>query len=211
MPTAALRVVLADDHDLVRSALQALLLSIPGVQVTGEARDGIELLALLESAPADLVLTDISMPRMDGIEATAQIRARFPGVKVLAVSMYDSADFVQRAVGAGACGYLMKQASPAELAEALRSIVATGSYFSAPVARLLMQPTERAADDDLTGRQLEVLKCIAGGLSAKEIAFRLGLSRKTVDVHRARIMDRLQVSDVASLTRYALRQGLIAQ
>ena len=204
-----IQVVLADDHDLVRSGIKALLSTVEGVQVIAEARNGNELLQLLESVKPDVVMTDISMPGMDGITAIAEIHARFPDVKVLVLSMYDTVDFVKRAVANGACGYLMKDAPPFELEQALRSVMATGSYFSAAVAQRLLQPSEPTVDDELTHRQVEILKLIAQGKASKEIAYELGLSPKTVDVHRARIMERLRLNDIASLTLYAVRKGLI--
>jgi two-component system, NarL family, nitrate/nitrite response regulator NarL len=204
-----IQVVLADDHDLVRSGIKALLATVEGVQVIAEARNGQELLSLLESVKPDVVMTDISMPGMDGITAIAEIHARYPDVRVIVLSMYDTVDFVKRAVANGACGYLMKDAPPFELEQALRSVMATGSYFSAAVAQRLLQPSEPTVDDELTTRQVEILTLIAQGKSAKEIAFKLGLSPKTVDVHRARIMERLRLNDIASLTRYAVRKGLV--
>lgn len=207
-PTS-IRVVLADDHDLVRSGIKALLSTVEGVQVIAEARNGAELLALLDSVRPDIVMTDISMPGMDGITAIAEIHARHPDIRVIVLSMYDTVDFVKRAVANGACGYLMKDAPPFELEQALRSVMATGSYFSAAVAQRLLQPSEPTVDDELTQRQVEILTLIAQGKSAKEIAFELGLSPKTVDVHRARIMERLRLNDIASLTRYAVRKGLV--
>ncbi len=204
-----IQIVLADDHDLVRSGIKALLSTVEGVRVIAEARNGNELLALLESVKPDVVMTDISMPGMDGITAIAEIHARHPDVRVIVLSMYDTVDFVKRAVANGACGYLMKDAPPFELEQALRSVMATGSYFSAAVAQRLLQPSEPTVDDELTTRQVEILTLIAQGKSAKEIAFELGLSPKTVDVHRARIMERLRLNDIASLTRYAVRKGLV--
>jgi two-component system, NarL family, nitrate/nitrite response regulator NarL len=204
-----IQIVLADDHDLVRSGIKALLSTVDGVHVIAEARNGLELLQILESVKPDVVMTDISMPGMDGITAISAIHSRFPAVKVIVLSMYDTVDFVKRAVANGACGYLMKDAPPFELEQALRSVMATGSYFSAAVAQRLLQPSEPTVDDELTTRQVEILTLIAQGKSAKEIAFELGLSPKTVDVHRARIMERLRLNDIASLTRYAVRKGLV--
>ncbi len=209
VPFKPLRIVLADDHDLVRSGIKALLTMIDGVEVIAEARDGRELLTLLEGVTPDLVMTDISMPGMDGIAAIAEIHDRYPALKVLVLSMYDTVDFVKRAMASGACGYLMKDAPPFELEQALRSVMTMGSYFSPAIAQRLMQPSEPTADDELTQRQIEILKLIAQGRASKEIAFELGLSSKTVDVHRARIMDRLRLNDIASLTLYAVRKGLI--
>lgn len=203
------RVVLADDHELVRSGIKALLSMVEGVEVIAEAGDGSELVALVDSLTPDLVMTDISMPGMDGITAISEIHRRHPQVKLLVLSMYDTVDFVKRAVASGACGYLMKDAPPFELEQAVRSVMSTGSYYSPSIAQRLLQPAEPTADDELTQRQVEILKLIAQGRASKEIAFELGLSPKTVDVHRARIMDRLQLNDIASLTRYAVRKGLV--
>jgi len=204
-----IRVVLADDHDLVRSGIKALLGMVEGVEVIAEARDGEELIKLVESLKPDVVMTDISMPGMDGITAIAEIHGRMPEVRMLVLSMYDTVDFVKRAVANGACGYLMKDAPPFELEQALRSVMATGSYFSPAIAQRLLQPSEPTVDDELTHRQVEILKLIAQGKASKEIAYELGLSPKTVDVHRARIMERLRLNDIASLTLYAVRKGLI--
>lgn len=204
-----IRVVLADDHDFVRSGVKALLSTIPGVQVVGEARDGNELLQATQALGPDVVVTDISMPGVDGITAVGQISQRFPRVRVLVLSMHDSAEAVKRAVANGACGYLRKDAPQSELEQALRSIVSGGSYFGTGVAQLLLQRQEPAVDEQLTNRQMEILVLLAEGKSSKEIAFELGLSSKTVDVHRANIMARLKITDVASLARYAVRNGLV--
>jgi len=203
------RIVLADDHDLVRTGIKALLTRIDGVDVVAEARDGQDLVSVVSSLQPDIVMTDISMPGMDGIAAITDIHARWPQLRLLVLSMYDSVDFVKRAVAAGACGYLMKDAPPFELEQAVRSVMATGSYFSPAIAQRLLQPSEPTADEMLTARQVEILRLIAAGKASKEIAYELGLSPKTVDVHRARIMDRLQINDIAGLTLYAVRKGLI--
>lgn len=203
------RIVLADDHDLVRSGIKALLSMVDGLEVIAEARDGRELIALVDRLIPDVVMTDISMPGMDGITAIAHIHAKHPQVRLLVLSMYDTVDFVKRAVASGACGYLMKDAPPFELEQSVRSVMATGSYFSPAIAQRLLQPSEPTVDDELTHRQVEILRLIAQGRASKEIAYELGLSPKTVDVHRARIMDRLHLYDIASLTLYAVRKGLI--
>jgi DNA-binding NarL/FixJ family response regulator len=204
-----IRVVLADDHDLVRSGLQALLAQAADIEVVGQARNGEELLAVLERVTPDVVVTDISMPRLDGLSAILRIHEQQPLLPVLVLSMYDTVDFVKRAVANGACGYLMKDAAPHELEHAVRAVANTGSYFSSAVAQLLLRPTEPTATDELTQRQIEILVLLAEGRSSKGIAYELGLSAKTVDVHRARIMERLRLNDVASLTRYAVRKGLV--
>jgi DNA-binding NarL/FixJ family response regulator len=202
-------VVLADDHDLVRAGILGLIELLPNVEVVAQAGSGEELLALLERVHADLVVTDIHMPGMGGLEAVAKIHMRHPQAAVLVLSMFDTADVVQRAVASGASGYLMKNAAPKELQNAVQAMLTTGSYLNTRVARLLVQKPESCAADGLTERQKEILSKLASGMSSKEIAFELNLSPKTVDVHRARIMERLNLRDVASLTRYAVRRGLV--
>ena len=202
-------IVLADDHDLVRSGIRSLLAQIAGVTVVAEAKDGNELIAAVERLQPDIVMTDISMPGMDGLSAIAKLHERHPQVRLVIISTHDTADFVKRAVANGACGYLTKDASPDELERAVRSVMASGSYFSGLIARRVLEPAEPTADDELTARQVEILTLLAQGLASKEIAFKLGLSSKTVDVHRSRIMERLDLHDVSSLTRYAIRKKLI--
>ena len=208
-PTAPIRVVLADDHDLVRSGIKALLSMLGGIEVVAEARNGNELIVIVDALKPDIVLTDISMPGMDGITAIAHLHDSHPEVRLLVLSMYDTVEFVKRAVASGACGYLMKDAPPLELELAIRSVMASGAYFSPAISQRLLQPSEPTAADELTQRQIEILSLIARGRASKEIAFALGLSPKTVDVHRARIMERLGISDIAGLTLYAVRKGLV--
>jgi DNA-binding NarL/FixJ family response regulator len=208
-PPETIRTVLADDHDLVRSGLKLLLGMIRGLEVVREARNGDELLTAVERDRPDLVVTDISMPGMDGLSALAKISAMQPAPRVLVVSMHDSPDFIRRAFKLGAAGYVMKEGSPVELEHAVRSVMAGQQYYSPQVAHRLLQTQERSPEEVLNERQVEILVLIARGHAAKEIAFKLGLSPKTVDVHRARIMERLGIDDVAGLTLYCVRQGLV--
>lgn len=203
------RLVIADDHDLVRAGLVQLLGSMAGVDVVGEARNGMELLDAVEALRPDVVITDITMPGTDGLEAVEQLRARGHTVKILIVSMYDTLDFVHRALRAGANGYLLKGSPASEIEFAIRRVVEGGNYYSAEVSQRLAQPQEAKPTELLTGRQLEVLVRLAQGQSSKEIAFELQLSSKTVDVHRAAIMSRLGLRDLASLILYAVRMGLV--
>jgi DNA-binding NarL/FixJ family response regulator len=210
MPASStIQVVLADDHDLVRAGIRSLLSAIKGVQVMAEVGDGEELLELLQSLHPDLVITDISMPGMDGITAMRRIRALYPDLRVLVLSMDDSAESIRRAVDAGANGYVRKDAPGFELEMAVRTVMATGRYFGTGVTQRLLEPVEPGVEDLLTERQIEILRMLVRGRSSKEIAYDLGLSFKTVDVHRTRIMERLQVKDIASLTLYAVRKGLV--
>ena len=206
---SVLRVVVADDHDLVRTGIKSLLSQIEGVEVVGEARDGEELVRLAARLEPDLVMTDISMPGLDGLAAIDRIHLAQPNVRLVVLSTYNTGDYVRRAVASGACGYLMKDAPLDELKQAIRSVMTTGGYFTSAIAKLLMAPAERGFDDLLTRRQVEILKLLAQGMASKEIGFELGISSKTVDVHRARLMERLQIHDVASLTLYAVRKGLV--
>lgn len=207
--TLPIRVILADDHELVRSAIKALLRAVPGVDVIAEASDGRELVTLVESLHPDIVMTDVSMPGMDGIAAIAEIKAGHPAVRQLVLSMHDTADVVRRAVDAGACGYLKKNSPRFELEHAIHSVMRNGAYFSPAVTQLLLQPAERSADQELTRRQVQIVTLIAQGMDSNAVALELGLSAKTVHVHRARIMERLGLKHVASLTLYALRKGLV--
>lgn len=207
----AVRVVLADDHYVVRSGIRALLDTMPGVETVGEAATGEELIGEVDRTSPELVITDLSMPETDGMRAIAELRNRHPDLKILAISMYDTSDFVQGALRSGANGYVMKDATPTELGFAVETVLSGESYLSPRVSGRLVQSLrgERNGDAPLTTRQREVLMMIARGYSTKEIAFELGLSPKTVEVHRARLMERLGISDVAGLTLYAVRKRLI--
>ena len=207
--TAAVRVILADDHALLRSGLAALLEQVEGIEVVAEAGDGEEMIRLAEALKPDIVFSDIEMPGRDGLDAIEHLRRSIPQVRCIVVSMHGTAEMVKRAAQAGAAGYVMKNASAQELRTAIDTVLDRGSYFSPSITALLLSPKEPGPRDVLTGRQIEILKLMARGLSTKEIAFELELSPKTVDAHRARIMGRLDLTDIASLTRYAVRKGLV--
>jgi two-component system, NarL family, nitrate/nitrite response regulator NarL len=193
----------------VRAGLRALLSGLKDVRVIAEVRDGQELLELLESVHPDVVITDITMPRIDGITALRRIRERHPDLRVIMVSMVDDPEAIKRAVASGANGYVRKDSPDFELEMALRTVMSTGSYFGTGVTERLLVPSEPAVEDLLTKRQIEILTLLASGKSSKEIGFDLGLSSKTVDVHRTRIMERVGLNDLASLTLYAVRKGLV--
>jgi len=203
------RVVLADDHQLVRTGVKALLGLIKGVEVIAEAKDGAELLSLVDGLQPDLVITDLAMPGLDGTQAITAIRRQHPDLPILVLSMHEEPEVVRHAAAAGASGYVMKGAPPFELEQAVRGVMRSGTYYSPAVTQCLLQASPPAAADELTPRQLEILKLIAQGKASKEIAFDLGLSPKTVDVHRARLMERLNIKDIAGLTLYAVRKGLV--
>ena len=210
----ALRVLLADDHALVRAGMRSLLRDIEGVAVVGEAADGGQALALAERERPDVVLLDIAMKGMNGLEAAARFRELHPGIKVIILSMHASEEYVLQALRAGAAAYLIKDSATAELELALRSVMRGETYLSPAISRQVVEGYVQrvgagAGEDPLTPRQREVLKRIAEGRSTKEIAFDLGLSVKTVETHRAQIMERVGIRDVAGLVRYAMRTGLV--
>ncbi len=214
-PAAPIRVVLADDHALVRAGMRSLLGAMAQVQVVGEAASGEEALALAERERPDVVLMDIAMKGMTGLEAASRMREQHPGVRVVILSMHAGEEYVLQAMRAGAVGYLLKDAATGELELALRSVMRGESWFSPAVSRQVVEGYVQrvggeAAVDVLTPRQREVLKLVAGGKSTKEIAFDLNLSVKTVETHRAQIMERLGIRDVAGLVRYALKTGLVS-
>lgn len=210
-----IRVVLADDHALVRAGMHSLLSGMAQVQVVGEAASGEEALVLAERERPDVVLMDIAMKGITGLEAAARMRDQYPEVRVVILSMHSGEEYVLQALRAGAVGYLLKDAATGELELALRSVMRGESWFSPAVSRQVVEGYVQrvggeAAADVLTARQREVLKLVAGGKSTKEIAFDLNLSVKTVETHRAQIMERLGIRDVAGLVRYALRTGLVS-
>jgi DNA-binding NarL/FixJ family response regulator len=215
-PSAApIRVVLADDHALVRAGMRSLLGGMALVEVVGEAASGEEALVLAERERPDVVLMDIAMKGMSGLDAAARMREQNPGVRVIILSMHAGEEYVLQALRAGAIGYLLKDAATGELELALRSVMRGESWFSPAVSRQVVEGyVQRVggepAADVLTARQREVLKLVAGGKSTKEIAFDLNLSVKTVETHRAQIMERLGIRDVAGLVRYALKTGLVS-
>lgn len=211
---ARLRVLLVDDHALVRAGMRALLQELADVEVVAEASDGAQALQIAEREQPDVVLMDIAMKGMNGLEAAAKLRERQPGVKVVILSMHTSEEYVLLALRAGAAAYLIKDSATAELGLALNSVMRGETYLSPAISRQVVDGYVQrvgagAGADPLTQRQREVLKHIAEGRSTKEIAFELDLSVKTIETHRAQIMERLGIRDVAGLVRYAMRVGIV--
>jgi DNA-binding NarL/FixJ family response regulator len=207
-----IRVLLADDHALVRAGIRSLLNAMAEVEVVAEASSGEEALELAQTSRPDVVLMDIAMKGITGLEAAARMRDRVPEVRVVILSMHSGEEYVLQALRAGAAGYLLKDAATGELELALRSVMRGESWLSPAVSRQVVEGYVRSgesAPEVLTARQREVLRLVAGGKSTKEIAFLLNLSVKTVETHRAQIMERLGIRDVAGLVRYALRTGLV--
>ncbi len=210
-----IHVLVAEDHALVRAGLKLLLQKLNGVQVVAEVGDGLEAVKLVSSIRPDIVLMDIAMPGLNGLEATARIRRENPSTRVILLSMFGSEDYLRQALDAGASGYLLKGADLEELDKAIHSVSRGDSYLTPAVAKHAIDvirqrhsgqagPLER-----LTPRQREVLQLIAEGHSTKAMADRLNLSVKTVETHRAQLMERLNIHDIAGLVRFAIQVGLI--
>ena len=209
------RVLLADDHALVRAGIRSLLSTVPGVEVVAEAGTGQEAVALAEKLRPHVVLMDIAMHNLNGLDATARIVKRHPETRVIIVSMHASEEYALEALRAGASGYVLKDADLMELEHAIGAVTRGDTYLSPAISRHVIADYRRRVTeqpeplDRLTPRQREVLQRIAEGLSTKEIAFKLSLSVKTVETHRAQLMERLNIHDVAGLVRFAVRVGLV--
>ena len=210
-----LRVLIADDHVLVRESLVSLLQSGGDVQVVAQASDGIETVEKAIATRPDVVVTDISMPRLGGIEVVRRLHEALPETRVLVLTMHQEDEYVLQAVRAGASGYLVKDSAAAELLAAVRSLQAGRGYFGPQASRALaeqMQNPDRTVDDPygrLTAREREVFNLVVEGLTTKEIARRLDISVKTAENHRARVIAKVGVRNTAELVRYALRRGLL--
>jgi DNA-binding NarL/FixJ family response regulator len=211
-----IRVLLADDHALVRAGIRSLLSGLPGVEVIGEAHDGREALRLTLEKRPDVVLMDISMPSLNGLEAAGRLAKECPTARVVILSMSATEEYVAQALRAGAAGYLLKDAEPAELELAVRAAARGETYLTPAVSKKVVADYVQRLNvpaagplDLLTPRQREVLQLIAEGRTTKEIARVLNLSVKTVETHRTQLMDRLDLHDVAGLVRFAVRVGLV--
>jgi DNA-binding NarL/FixJ family response regulator len=206
------RIILADDHGLVRAGLRGLIDRLAGVRVVGEAEDGAAALALVRREPPEVVITDISMKGMGGVELAGALKREFPRVRVIVLSMHAEEEHVQRALLSGVSGYLLKDSALLELELALRAVLRGESYLSPAVSRPVVAGylSNATASEALTARQREILIHIAEGMAAKEIAFKLGISTKTVEAHRSQIMERLGIRDIPGLVKYALQAGLVS-
>ncbi|HOG17102.1 MAG: Oxygen regulatory protein NreC [Syntrophaceae bacterium PtaU1.Bin231] len=212
-----IRVLLADDHNIFRDGLRTLIEKEAGMEVVGEAENGRKAIALAEKLLPNVIIMDVSMPDMNGIEATRKIVSAIPDVKVIALSMHSDRRFVLGMLEAGASGYLLKDCAFAELAGAIRQVVTGNTYLSPRIADVVvkgylhkMMESSPAAVDLMTSREREILQLLAEGLTAKEIAAHVYLSIKTVETHRRNIMQKLNMRSVAELTKYAIREGLVA-
>jgi DNA-binding NarL/FixJ family response regulator len=206
--------VLADDHALVRAGIRALLERIQGVKVLAEAGDGREALELIKELKPDIVLLDIAMPVLSGLDVLREVTASFPQVRAIILTVHETEEYAVYALRSGAAGFVPKSAASEELELALKTVSRGERYLSPEITKHAvldhaLEASARPMSVDLTPRQREVLKMIAKGYSTKDIARSLEISAKTVETHRAQLMDRLQIYDVAGLVRYAIRTGMI--
>ncbi|HET9719622.1 MAG TPA: response regulator transcription factor [Solirubrobacteraceae bacterium] len=213
---AKTRVLLADDHAVVRSGLRAVLDAEPDIEVVAEAADGLEAVEKTLAGDVDLAILDVSMPRLTGLQATAELRRRRSNLRILILSVHDNERYFFEALKAGASGYVLKSAANHDLVEACRTAMRGESFLYPKAVRTLIREYleqvgrgEAAPEDPLTPRELQVVKLIAEGLSSDQIAEALVISRKTVDHHRANVLGKLEMRSVAEVTRYAIRRGLI--
>jgi DNA-binding NarL/FixJ family response regulator len=211
-----IRVLLADDHALVRAGISSLLQKLSDVQVVAEASNGHEALKLVKTHSPNLVLMDIAMAGLNGLEATARVVKEFPNIRVIILSMHANEEYVLQALRAGASGYMLKDAAIAELELAIQAVSRGETYLSPSISKRVVDNYLQRVNqqegplEQLTSRQREILQLIAEGKTTKEIAFLLNVSVKTVETHRAQLMDRLDIHDVAGLVRFAMRVGLLA-
>ncbi len=214
---AKIRLLMVDDHEIVRAGLRMLLQSQPDIEIVGEADNGRDAVAKAKSLTPDIVLMDISLPDMDGFEATRQIKRAAPNVAILALTMHESDEYFFKMLNAGASGYVPKKAAPTDLVTAIHTIRDGGVFLYPSLAKSLVrdymgrasEAGAKEALDGLTDREQEVLKLIADGLTNQEIADQLTISVKTVERHRANIMSKLNLHSRTELVKYAIRKGLI--
>lgn len=216
MSEPRIRVIIADDHAVVRQGIRTVLEDIPGLEVLAEAGDGEQVLGLVADHQPDLLLLDISMPRKNGLEVAKELRAQGSEVGILVLSMHDNPEYVLEAVRAGADGYILKDVGPGELRDAVRAVAEGREYFedrvthqlSVALREELERERQRSKLDQLTGREREVLVRVAKGRTNREIAEEFGISPRTVETHRERVMAKLRIRTVAGLTRFVVEHGL---
>ncbi len=208
-------ILLADDHQLVRQGLRALLAAEPDYTVVGEAANGLEVAPLVEELQPDVLIIDLMMPGLNGLEVTRRISQRAPETRIIILSMHADEEYVRQALHRGAAGYLLKDAGTAELELAVKAVARGETYLSPAVSKQVVADYVRRSNGEpnvlerLTPRQREVLRFISEGTTTQQIARQLNLSTKTVETHRAQLMERLGIHDVAGLVRFAIRMGLV--
>lgn len=212
-----IRVFIADDHGIVRDGLRSILQAQADIQVVGEADNGLDCLRRLPETHPEVVLMDIAMPGMNGIETATQLRTLYPNLKILFLSMHVAAGHVRRALQAGACGYLVKESAGAEVVQAVRAAHAGRRFFSQKIATLVVEEglfsnSASAANplELISNRERQVLQLVAEGKTSAEIGGLLSLSPKTVETYRSRLMEKLHLADVPALVKFAIKQGLIS-
>lgn len=208
---STINVLLTDDHQIIIDGLKSLLNNQDDIQVVAEANNGREALRILGLISIDVLLMDIDMPVMNGIDALKEIRKNYPNVRVIILSMHNEAGMIKSLIDIGANGYLLKSCTQDELVEAIKKVASGQSYFSSDVTLALLKPTSNQGQPNelLTEREIEILKLIAAGFSNKEIGDQLFISHRTVDTHRTNLMKKLDVSNIAGLISYAIRNGIV--
>ncbi|HEY6228764.1 MAG TPA: response regulator transcription factor [Verrucomicrobiae bacterium] len=205
-----IRIILVDDHPVVREGLRSILSSFPEVIVVGEAGSGREAIDVARELKPDVVVMDISMPEMSGIEATAALRRELPEIKVLALSMHENLAYIKQSLAAGARGYILKDAPPKELVQAIANVHSGTMPISPQAASILVgEPKGSGRGADLTPREMDVLRFIARGFTNKEISAALGLGVRTIETHRENLIRKTGLSSVAELTRFAINEGYV--
>lgn len=215
-----IKILIVDDHEVVRDGLKNILLSLKDVAIAGEAANGEDSITMYESLKPDLVIMDISMPGMNGIEATRVIKENDPNAKILILTMHDNQEYLNQIIRSGAKGFVLKNTDKEELLDAVRTVAGGENFFSKDISKLIIDNYIRSAKETdkvegykevpLTKREIEILKFIAEGNSNQEIANKLYISYNTVDTHRKNIMHKLSIKNTAGLVRYAIEKGLIA-
>lgn len=217
MPVTKIRVIFADDHELVRTGMRTLFQSTPDCVLVGEAGDGEQAIQLIAKHKPDVAILDISMPKLNGIEATRIVKEKHPNIKVLILTMYEDEGYVNEMIRAGADGYVLKNADKKEILLAVRAVAGGERFFSPTISKLMIDgfikkastvEKEVAGNSLLTKREIEVLRFIAEGLTSREIADKLFLSLNTINTHRTNIMKKLNIHDTAGLVKYAIQNGL---
>lgn len=198
-----IRVALVDDHALVRDGIRALMAVMPQIEVVGEAESGAQALALLDQIQADLLLLDIGLRDVNGLELTRQLGERHPQLRVIMLSMYDNLEYIRGSIAAGARGYVLKDASAREIVAAIEAVAAGGTFYSSQVASKLLDEPQNP--DNLTPREMDVLRLLARGLDSKAMARQLAISVRTVETHRLSIRRKLNIDSAAALIAYALK------
>jgi DNA-binding NarL/FixJ family response regulator len=204
-----IRVALVDDHSLVRDGIKSLLAVMAPLEVVGEAENGADAIAMVGRCQPDLLLVDISLKDINGLELTRLLRSQYPSLKVLVLSMYDNYEYVSESVRSGASGYVLKNAPSREIIAAIEAIVSGGTFYSAEIAQRLI--ADKSTDNELTPRESQVLYKMAQGLNNKEMARELDISVRTVETHRLSIRRKLNIDKPAALVKYAIDHGIISR